>query len=206
MSFARTCRLLGLVGIVVLMTSTFTPLPNLLSRTLGTPARLGPAEAIVVLGGGGVRADGTLSNASLRRALHGIVLQRRGLAPLLVFSGAAGPHGAVEAEARAALARELGVPSEVILTERTGHTTREEGARIGALLRGRGIRRILLVTDWEGMGRAQGVFVREGFEVLPAPVDDVPGLTDTPEGRLDLTRRILEELFAGLYYRVAGYL
>lgn len=206
MNLARACRLLGLVGLVGFLTSVFTPVPNLLSRSLGTSARLEPAQAVVVLGGGGVRADGTLSNTSLRRAFYGIALYRKGLAPRLVFSGPAGPHGMVEAEVRAALARELSVPPDAILTEGTGQTTREEGARLGALLRGRSIRRILLVTDWEGMARAQRVFVRQGLEVLPAPVDDVPALTDTPEGRLELTRRVLGELLAGLYYRVAGYL
>jgi uncharacterized SAM-binding protein YcdF (DUF218 family) len=142
----------------------------------------------------------------MRRAIHGILLLRKGLAPLLVFSGAPGAYGVAEAEARAALARELGVPPEVILIEETAHTTREEASRVGAVLRTRGIRRVLLVADWEGMRRAQGVFERAGLEVFPAPVDDVPGLTDTPEGRLQLLRRVLEELSAAFYYRLVGYL
>lgn len=59
-----------------------------------------------------------LSTSSLRRALHGITLHRKGLAPLLVFLGPARGAGLVEAEIRAELARELGVSPAAILTAR----------------------------------------------------------------------------------------
>ncbi|MBI3454449.1 MAG: YdcF family protein [Candidatus Rokubacteria bacterium] len=172
---------------------------------MGYAPQLEPGDAIVVLGAGGVRGDGTLSDSSLRRAIHGILLYQSGLAPLLVLSGPAGSEGPPEAEVRAALARRLGVPAEVILTEASGHTTREEAAALGAVLRSRGVRRVLLVADWEGMGRARGLFERAGLAVLPAP-DEARGWSGTPEGRLKIMRLVLQEALAGLYYRVAGYL
>ncbi len=205
MSWARICRLLGLTGVALFFTSAFTPLPNILARWLSIPPRLERAEAIIVLGGE-LQPDGTLSNSSLPRALHGIVLHRKGLAPLLVFLGSDRAEGLVEAEVRAGLARQLGISAEAILTEAGARTTREEAVRVEVLLRPMGVRRILLVTDSQHMARARGLFERAGFAVLAAPADDFSNAADKPDERLRLMRRILEELLAQIYYRVAGYL
>jgi uncharacterized SAM-binding protein YcdF (DUF218 family) len=142
----------------------------------------------------------------LYRARYGIALYRRGLAPLLVFTGPARGEGPAEATVRAELARELGIPAEVILTETGAKTTREEAVRVGALLRPRGVRKILLVTNSLHMARARGLFERDGFEVLAAPTDDLSKTLGEPELRIELMRQMLEELIAQLYYRVAGYL
>ena len=142
----RTCQGLGVVGIAVFVFCAFTPLPSLLSRWLGTPQRPGTADAIVVLGAG-MQAESVLSDDSLRRAVQGIVLERKAMAPLLVFSGPAIRKGLpTEAEVRAGLARDLGVSPRAILTDNGAHTTREEAIRFADLLKPRGVHRILLVT------------------------------------------------------------
>lgn len=205
MGWERISRLLGLAGVALFLTAAFTPLPNLLIRWLGTPARLEPAEAIVVLGAGAGR-DGVLSDPSMRRALHGMVLHRKGLAPLLLFSGVGHGEGPAEAEVRAELARALGISSEVILTEGEAQTTREEAINSGALLRKGGVQRILLVTGSHHMARAQRLFERAGFKVLAAPTEEVSTRVSSPEGRLRLMRGTLQELLARFYYRAAGYL
>lgn len=201
----RLCRALGVVGVACFVASAYTPLPNLLSRGLASPTRVEPAEAIVVLASG-VSEDGLLGGQSLRRAVHGIVLQRKGLAPLLVLSGPAPDKGPAEALVRDELARELGISPDAILTETEARTTREEAIRIGAVLRQRQVRRILLVTSSQHMMRARRLFERGGFEVFPASADDVSDTDRTPEGRLKLTRQALQEVLARIYYRVAGYL
>jgi uncharacterized SAM-binding protein YcdF (DUF218 family) len=200
-----TCRVLGLVGVVLFLAFAYTPLPNLLAQRLATPSRLEKAEAIVVLGSN-VSENGVLESDSLRRAIQGIVLQRKGLAPLLVLSGTAPKKGLTEAKVRAELAREIGISSDAILTEEGARTTREEAIRIGALLRARQVRRVLLVTSPYHMLRAQRLFERAGFEVLPATAEDTSQAANSPEGRLRLTREVLQEILARLYYRVAGYL
>lgn len=201
----RVCRLLGLGGVVFFMISAFTPLPNILSRRMTTPSRPEPAQAIVVLGGG-IHRDGMLSTSSLRRALHGISLHRKGLAPLLVFLGPARGAGPVEAEIRAELARGLGVSPAAILTVTEAWTTRQEAVGVRALLEPRGARRILLVTDSQHLARAGPLFERAGFEVVAASADSISSAQDSPQGRLELTRQVFQELAARLYYRVAGYL
>lgn len=196
----RACRLLGAATVMALGLLGFTPLSDL---TLPPPApEPRPADAIVVLGSY-MGSDGSLSAASLQRAVHGIQLYRRGLAPLLVMTGAR--QGAmVEAEIRAQLAREFGVPAAALLTEPGGRTTRDEARRVRGLLDPRGARSVALVTSGEHMERARIQFEREGFTVFPAPVGPVRPRALRPEDRLAQARRWAEEMAARLYYRAAA--
>jgi uncharacterized SAM-binding protein YcdF (DUF218 family) len=198
----RALQVLGGAALAVGLVIAFTPLVPLLAGGLAMAPRLEPADAIVVLGGD-VAPDGTLSGASLRRAIHGIRLYRRGLAPRLVFTGVPARRRTPEEPAvRVALARELGIPAAAILALPTW-TTREEGERIRAALAPLGARRILLVTDSQHLLRAGGVFERAGFEVLPAPADARPH-DASPESRLALAREVAKELVARAFYQLGA--
>lgn len=199
MSPGRGLRLLGLVGLLMFAIAAFTPLANYLNIWMAGMAILEPADAIVVLGRGGVDTDGVLTNRSLRRTLDGIGLYGDGLAPVLVLSGPAD-----ETAARARLAQGLGVPSEAILRTSSAKTTRGEAEEIRRLLIPLGRRRILLVADPIDMPRARAVMERAGFTVLPAPTA-ATGPSD-PESRLGLLRDILSELAGWTYYRLTGAL
>src|SRR5256712_12453731 len=126
------CRCRGAASVLVCL-AALTPLPNYLARSLQAEARLGPADAIVVLGSG-IEPDGTLSPGSLYRVTQGIKLYKARLAPLIVFSGPAFGGPAAGAEGAPQPARDLGVPREQILTETGARTTREEAARIARRL------------------------------------------------------------------------
>ena len=193
---------MGLVVLVLVLACAFTPLPDLLAKRLETPRGLGRADAIVALGAG-VQRDDTLNIASMRRAIHGILF-RKERAPLLVFSGPDRGVSRPEAEVRAELARDLGVPPEAILTDVQAKTTREEALRLGDRLRSRGVRKILLVTDPLHMGRAKPLFEREGFEVIPAPIPSSLSGSVRPESRLRVIRRLLKAAFGRVYYWAAG--
>jgi len=190
-------RLLGVAGLALLFVGGFTPLANVINAWMGGAPRLEPAQAIIVVGRGGADADGVLTNRSLRRTLVGIQLYRDGLAPVLTFSGSDG-----EVNARADLARGLGVPAEGILTAGGASTTRDEGARLERLLRPRGIQRVLLVADPIDMPRTRRVLEHSGFTVLPAPTaSSGPG---NPELRLELLRDLGAELAAWAYNTLRG--
>jgi uncharacterized SAM-binding protein YcdF (DUF218 family) len=202
---SRLLRVVGFAAIVLFAVAAFTPVPNILGSRLSVPMQAGSADAIVVLGGG-LRGEGILEEASLRRTLQGILLFRRGLAPLLVLLGPSRTSDEPpEAEIRAELARDLGVPSPAILTESRAMTTRQEAGLVARLLAGRA-RKVLLVTDSQHMARARPLFQRFGFTVLPVPADEVSVTAESPEGRLKLSRRVVREGLAQLYYRAAGYM
>jgi uncharacterized SAM-binding protein YcdF (DUF218 family) len=176
-------------------------MPSVAHRAFVAPPHLEPAQAIVVLGAG-VNQD-TLTDHSLRRAVHGLRLFHRGLAPVIVLHGPRKGAGAPEADARAELARDLGIPAGAIVLV-GGRTTREEADECWRRLSARGTVRILLVTGAHHMWRARALFERRGFVVLPAPVDEVAPEPLRPEARLGLARNLLQEGMARLVYRLAG--
>lgn len=196
-------RIIGSAVLVLLVAIVFTPLPALVSSWLSRAAPPERADAIVVLGGGGVRGDGELTDVSLRRTYHGIRLFRSGLAPLLVLSGPADGRGPAEAVVRAQFAESCGIPTDAVLLETAARTTREEARNIARTLLRRGAKRILLVGDAEGMARARRLFGVAGFAVIPAPSADVGG--GRTEDRLAVARRVAIELTAWVYYALAGY-
>lgn len=199
-------RILGGTAVAAFLVAAFTPAVNLWSFWMAPPRRAESVEAIVVLGGGGVTARGALTETSLRRTVDGILLYRKGVAPLVVFSGTPAEGGRDEAGARADLARDCGIPSSAILTSSTARTTREEALRMRALLDSRGIRKIMLVADGPGMPRAVRVFERLGFVVVTDPAASALDLGGGPEDRLNLLRQLAMESAARVYYRLAGFL
>ena len=176
----------------------FTPLPNALCRRSVVVAEPRPAQAIVVLGSTMTR-EGMLGASSLRRALHGILLYRRGLAPWLVLLGPRDAGGHSQAATRAALAEQSGIPSEAILTGEEMFTTREEAEGVRRLLAPKGARKVLLVTGGLHMRRARWLFERAGFEVIPAPLPDASCESISPGARIGLTLSLLQEWLARAY-------
>lgn len=115
------------------------------------------ADAIVVLG--------CPPSARLKRRIErGISLFHQGAAPVLLLSG--GGRGC-EPEAlimrRAALA--AGVPENALMIEANSRNTLENARETAALLRERGWRRVLLVSDRTHLPRAALLFRLAGVEV-----------------------------------------
>jgi uncharacterized SAM-binding protein YcdF (DUF218 family) len=199
--WSRLCRLVGAVTLAAFAVAAFTPLAVWLVRAAPIEPGSGRADAIVVLGAS-VSSDGLLDGPSLRRALAGISAERQGRARTLVLLGCRDGN-AIEADVRAQLARDLGVPADAILTEPRGLTTAQEARYVAARLEPLGERRILLVTGEAHMFRAADVFRRAGFEVLPLPVREHPAAPDQPEQRLEVVRRMAAERVARLLHGLA---
>ncbi len=198
-------RVVGAGTLIVFALVAYTPFVSRLYERMVAPAHLQPAEAVVVLGAG-VGRDGVLGDNSLRRALHGILLYRQGLAPLVIMLGPRHPAGSVEAEVRARLARDLGLPPSAVLALSRGETTREEAIVVQRELAARGLHRVLLVTGGPHMRRARALFEKAGLHVVEAPDDEVTAAVPRPEDRLALGRYLLQEAVARTYYKWAGYL
>jgi uncharacterized SAM-binding protein YcdF (DUF218 family) len=119
--------------------------------------RLGSADAIVVLG--------CSSPARLaRRIERGIELFRRGAAPLLLLSGG-GLGTEPEAEVMRRLALASGVPEAALLLEPHSRNTWENAEESARLLRRRGLRRVVLVSDRAHLPRAALLFRLAGLDI-----------------------------------------
>jgi uncharacterized SAM-binding protein YcdF (DUF218 family) len=103
-------------------------------------------DAIVVLGA--AQYDGRPSPQLAARLDHVVALWPRGLAPIVVVTGGKQPADRfTEAEASARYLVDRGVPEEVLLFENEGGSTYESLEGVADLLRDRGLRTVLLVTD-----------------------------------------------------------
>ena len=87
--------------------------------------------------------------------------------PVVASGGRQGDRVMAEIIRDALLAE--GVPRENIWLEGESNSTRENAAFSAKLLLPRGMRRIVLVTEAYHMRRAERDFLKEGFEVEPAP-------------------------------------
>jgi uncharacterized SAM-binding protein YcdF (DUF218 family) len=122
------------------------------------PDRRAPgADAIVVLGCGS-------APRLKRRVERGVGLYREAAAPLLVLSGG-GRGGEPEAVVMRRLALAAGLPQAALVVEPRSRNTWENACESAALLRRRGLRRIVLVSDRAHLLRAGLLFRLAGVEV-----------------------------------------
>jgi uncharacterized SAM-binding protein YcdF (DUF218 family) len=205
MRLTRGLQLLGALVTSLLLLSIFTPAVNLLAYWRAPARPLGPADAIVVLGEGGITESGQLSRPSLQRITEAIAIYRQGLAPLLVISGTPSGSARTEGEARAQIARASGIDPRAVLTMGPARTTREEALAARAMLEPRGIRHVILVTDGASMARSAGAFRKVGFTVTPSYGVPVLRWGGGPGVRLRLLQETLIEMLASAYYRLQGW-
>lgn len=193
------CAATGLV-VLILQRST---IPDWIVRPLQRANTPGNADAIVVLGADSWEPCGP-SLSSLRRTFEGVALLHAGRAPLLVFSGGAteASRGVPVAGLMADLARRLGVASPSIVAEIESRNTWENAQLTRQVLRPRGVRRVLIVTDSIHMRRAEACFLRAGFEVERASVPQVC----VSSSNLAMLRAALHEYVGWLVYRKRGWL
>lgn len=139
------------------------------------------ADVIVVLSSGRHPAPGAARVSEWEdpdRFLAGLDLYRAGKAPRLLFTGGTSPFRPgqpLEGELYLQEARQFGIPAADISSTPPVVNTADEAIAIRRLLqRSQSFmtsKRILLVTSAFHMRRAQRLFERQGFEVLPFPVD-----------------------------------
>jgi uncharacterized SAM-binding protein YcdF (DUF218 family) len=136
-----------------------------------------PAQAIVILGGGGERHSApeydhlpAAGSQLLERLAYGAYLARRTSLPVLVTGTA------TETQAmRLSLERDFGV--QVRWVEPESRDTFENAEYSARLLRAAGVSRILLVTHATHEYRARREFEASGLNVVPAPTgasDEAP--------------------------------
>ena len=137
-----------------------------------------PVDAVIVLGA--AQYNGRPSPVFRARLDHAIGLYREGYAPLIVVTGGIG-RGDTLSEAiagrRYLVARE--VPDESVFAQPVGRDTRTSMTAAGEWLRGRGLRRVLLVSDPFHMFRLRLEARRIALEAYTSPTGSSP-ISDNP--------------------------
>lgn len=89
--------------------------------------------------------------------------------PIVTTGGRSIDHTESFAATMRDLLVELGVPGEQVLLEERSSSTYENAVGSTAMLRGRGIQKIVVVTQAYHMVRAEQCFRKLGMDVIPAP-------------------------------------
>jgi len=173
------------------------------------------ADAIVVLSGmleiNEVRDSTYLEWGDPDRFFGGIALFKAGKAQKLVFTGDKMPWNKskrTEGEVLKEYAISNSIPSEKIFVTKDVENTAEEAVAVKELISPS--KRIILVTSAYHMYRAQRLFEKEGFEVIPYNVDykasrnsSLPLMAFLPSaGNIELTETGIREIFGRLFYLV----
>jgi uncharacterized SAM-binding protein YcdF (DUF218 family) len=102
---------------------------------------------VLIVLGAAVWPGGEPSPTLRRRVRWGAELYRQGLGDWLLVTGGLGRHPPAEAAVMAELAVALGVPPGRVVQESEGRTTWDSARRCAPLIRVRGWREAVLVTD-----------------------------------------------------------
>jgi uncharacterized SAM-binding protein YcdF (DUF218 family) len=159
---------LGLLGWLVIGTLVIWVTSVLLILYTGARPVIRKADAILVLGA--AQYNGRPSPVLQARLDHAIALFHDGLAPKMVFTGGVGAGDTVsegEVARRYALRHE--VPASAIMVERHGVTSAESVAAAASLMRAKGLRTALVVSDSYHMMRLELLARRAGIRPYRAP-------------------------------------
>ena len=131
------------------------------------------SDAIVVLGA--AQWAGRPSPVLRARLDHGAALWRERVAPLLLLTGGVGDGDTIsEAEVGRRYLVAKGIPASAILVERTGRTTGQSVRSAAAILRGEGLRRVVLVSDPFHALRLRILAARHGLDAATSPTRTSP--------------------------------
>lgn len=161
----------------------------------GMADRAQPADVIVVLGSQ-VRRGGAPGPALARRSRWAAELYRRGLAPVVICSGGLGPYPPTEAEAACGLIQSLGVSGRAIVLETEARSTEETSLYVAEIMRERGWRSAVVVSDGFHLARTVMLFERAGVAAYPSPAQQLSG----PMSRRERFIRENRELVAIVWY------
>lgn len=136
-------------------------------------------RVIVLLGGGTSPQEAPRPmvelNAAGDRVLYAAWLYQQRKAEHILVSGGnitwTGNHRSTPADDMVTLLGMMGVPSNAIWIQNRSQNTREDVEYSRVMLAEKGIDEIILVTSAMHMPRSVGLFEKQGFKVIPAPVD-----------------------------------
>ena len=143
-------RFVRVIGLLVSISLTYGCINVAQVWWVGRSDQARAVDAIVVLGV--AQYDGRPSPQLQARLDHALALWQEGLSPLVITTGGNQPGDRfTEAETSANYLIEgsvdVAVPTESIVQENTGSTTRESLIEVSKIMQARGLHSVLIVTD-----------------------------------------------------------
>jgi uncharacterized SAM-binding protein YcdF (DUF218 family) len=155
-----------------------------------------PADAIVVFGA--AQYNGTPSPVFKARLDHAFDLEDRGLAPVVITTGGSGGDPKfTEAGVGRDYLIQRGVAAERILSEGRSETTYQSVRAVARILRQRGAKTCLAVSDGFHLYRVKLMFSSQGISAYGSPAPDSPIEADPTLRPLHSLR---EALISTLWY------
>ena len=201
---------IGLSGLILITALTTPPVLEIVSLPLYllTPeSSTANADAIVVLGCG-VKADGSPSYTSMKRAYNGSNLLLEGRAPfLLLTTGRTNPDtDKSEAVAMRLIAKATGVPESKIILDEKSYNTYTNAVETKKTLNEHNLKSIILVTSFTHFYRAYLVFKKQGIEVIPFIEKRKSSLFSVGWWRTGALAAVLHEYGGIMLYKYRGWL
>ncbi len=132
-----------------------------------------PADAIVVFGA--AQYNGAPSPVLKARLDHAFDLEESGLASIVITTGGSGGDpNFTEAGVGRDYLIQRGIAAERLLSETRGETTYASAQAVAALLRKRGARACLVVSDGFHIYRIKLIFSSQGISAYGSPAPDSP--------------------------------
>jgi len=197
----------GLCCVLTLVVG-YTPVVVRPTQALVREDTLRPADAVVVLSSS-IRKDGQMDDSFQNRVLHGYEVLRQGFAPRLVVTRLSPPSK--QKSYIPAIRQQFRYLQFDYPVEEVGPVanTYEEGRAVASLLKERGWKRIILVSDPTHLRRAAATFKKAGVPVLCSPCRnpdyDIARIKD-PGERLKACRDWFHESIGYEIYRLQGRL
>lgn len=146
------------------------------------------ADAIVVFGA--AEYAGRPSPVFRARLDHALSLYQRGLAPIIITTGASRDPRFSEGRVGHDYLRQQGIAERHLIAETQSGNTAKSAERVGAILRANGMKTCIAVSDGYHIFRIKRVLGREGVEVFGAPRPEAHPLSGSERLRLLLREAV----------------
>ena len=205
--------LLALIFTPVLLWAVFSPTVDLLGRPLRVPDQRRPADVVVAVSAGLLRDCKAHPNLFMREH-YGAMLLRLGFSRSgkLIISGLYSRGTSEEVQAcQRKMADFLKVRPDQLIMDNASETTADNARNIQRIMARHHWRNAVLVTSRSHMRRAMWAFQKQGVQVYPVSIADMPPLNDQNAAlfhpaRFSHIKRFLYEYGALFKYKWYGYI
>lgn len=135
---------------------------------LGGGMASGARADCIVVPGAAVWPNRQPSDALLYRLESALELYRAGRAPRIIVTGG-GEGNYAEGEVMAQWLAQRGVPENAVIIDNASATTRDSGVNVARIMKQRGYRTALVVSQWFHVARTRLCLAQEGIETYAAP-------------------------------------